>query len=549
MEKIRSMLPAKGASGTVYRPQQNAEGEERNELVLKLGADEGGPEPSGTSDLSALISRASKSRTKVLIFLALAFLLFLLIAFLLGYVTFRNTCQSCPADTGSCMAVVNDEDDGWQSQDYSYDTVLHWVDLKAMLAKYLDKEQLTQNIKIMSGTAHPAGSSELNRLDEHVLNTFDSYQLSHVWADSHYVNLPNPDSSSPNYVQLVDSRGEIRRRIQLTDQEAFLAYSATGNVTARITDYGSLSHRLGLAQRPTAARRRGRAASLEDKEQGRDSGNRESPSFPVITYMVLCSHRKPGYHVFDTQNPIRLIKMAGLSRSLDSNLDSSEHLPDARHVLDRSGKPACKDRLRPVGGQPVPAAAAVAAGPSGAARPQGGERACRGPRGGRRWAAEAEDVVPAVAKMRLRTTQPRPNCWSLAWPQEQEPVGRASHARAQGAARPAEQPGRPRGARGNYLGKNPPEELQPADPLCHQESLQSKTKRVEEAVHGVTTEECQEALRLTHHDTQRAIQHLKIQQLYNMSRKTHEECVHILQEFNWSLENASHFLLKTNLKS
>ncbi|XP_055521392.1 transferrin receptor protein 2-like, partial [Leucoraja erinacea] len=225
--------------GTLYRPQQDSEGEGRHELEMKLGVEEGASETSVLSDMVALISNRPKSRKKVLVYLSLASLLLLLIAFLLGYVTFRNTCRSCPSDTEECMAAsaVNEVDYGWQNTDYSSETTLHWDDLRTMLNKYLDKEQLTDNIRAMSQRPHPAGSRELQRLDKLVLSKLHSYQLNHVWTDSHYVTLPYPDSSSPNYLWMVDSNGAILEKIHLTDQDAFLAYSATGNVTGGLV-YG-----------------------------------------------------------------------------------------------------------------------------------------------------------------------------------------------------------------------------------------------------------------------------------------------------------------------
>ncbi|XP_072904891.1 non-receptor tyrosine-protein kinase TNK1 isoform X1 [Hemitrygon akajei] len=245
---------------------------------------------------------------------------------------------------------------------------------------------------------------------------------------------------------------------------------------------------------------------------------------------------KLGSNLADTRYPIQLIKMTGLSRSLDSNIDSTEHFLDAspeRISISR-------EQLKQVSKQA--AASAVA-------RAQGKERRRQGPKGGQRWAAEAEDVTPAVANMRLRPSQPRPNCWSVAWTQEQELAGR-SHRQAEPrrelrSGRATEQTGRPRGTRGNYLVS---EEVRPAQ-QGSKPSLQSKVRRVQAAVHGVTIEECQEALHISHLDTQKAIQHLKVQQLYNMSQMTREQCQQILHEFNWSLENASQFLLKRSLKS
>ncbi|XP_055486393.1 LOW QUALITY PROTEIN: activated CDC42 kinase 1-like [Leucoraja erinacea] len=88
-------------------------------------------------------------------------------------------------------------------------------------------------------------------------------------------------------------------------------------------------------------------------------------------------NEKPGSYPCDIRNPIQLIKMAGLSRSLDSNLDTVERASEPTHGLDRSGKSACKDRLRPTSGMAV-----GMAGPSGGARHQGGEKARRGPLAG-----------------------------------------------------------------------------------------------------------------------------------------------------------------------
>ncbi|XP_060710738.1 activated CDC42 kinase 1-like isoform X2 [Hemiscyllium ocellatum] len=260
-----------------------------------------------------------------------------------------------------------------------------------------------------------------------------------------------------------------------------------------------------------------------------------------------------------SEKPIQLIKMSGLSRSLDSNIDTKERLADPA--------PAPKARVpRERGGQ-----AASRPGP-----PSGGEKPRRGSREGKRWAAEAED---AVGKLRLKPSQPklRPNCWSVAWPRldmalpsqrgPQEREGQpgneaqskpavphhyqADPRKESRATRPNEPQGRVRGSRGNYLHRGPSEETAayPEAASHRHGSLQDKINRVQEAVHGVTTDECQEALQATSFDLQRAIQHLKIQQLYNISQRSQEECRRILQDFHWSLENASQYVLRSKLKS
>ncbi|KAM8974306.1 non-receptor tyrosine-protein kinase TNK1 isoform 2-T2 [Pelodytes ibericus] len=74
--------------------------------------------------------------------------------------------------------------------------------------------------------------------------------------------------------------------------------------------------------------------------------------------------------------------------------------------------------------------------------------------------------------------------------------------------------------------------------------LQKKMKEMEDRVHGVTTEECREALRAHSGDVQRAIQALKVEQLYNVSRHTKDECRRILDKCQWNLEAASRYVLR-----
>ncbi|XP_018430436.1 PREDICTED: non-receptor tyrosine-protein kinase TNK1-like [Nanorana parkeri] len=74
--------------------------------------------------------------------------------------------------------------------------------------------------------------------------------------------------------------------------------------------------------------------------------------------------------------------------------------------------------------------------------------------------------------------------------------------------------------------------------------LQRKIREVEERVHGVTPEKCQEALRFYGGDVPRAVQHVKVVHLYNMSRYTKEHCRRILEQYNWNLEAASNYILQ-----
>ncbi|KAJ8357047.1 hypothetical protein SKAU_G00198410 [Synaphobranchus kaupii] len=70
-----------------------------------------------------------------------------------------------------------------------------------------------------------------------------------------------------------------------------------------------------------------------------------------------------------------------------------------------------------------------------------------------------------------------------------------------------------------------------------------RVKLVQEAVHGVTIEECQAALQTHSWNVQRAVHYLKLEQLFCLGLKTRAECLKILEMYDWNLELASTQLL------
>uniref|UniRef100_A0A670ZMS9 Activated CDC42 kinase 1 n=2 Tax=Pseudonaja textilis TaxID=8673 RepID=A0A670ZMS9_PSETE len=70
-----------------------------------------------------------------------------------------------------------------------------------------------------------------------------------------------------------------------------------------------------------------------------------------------------------------------------------------------------------------------------------------------------------------------------------------------------------------------------------------KIRLVQDTVHGVTTEECKAALQNHNWNVQKAVQYLKVEQLFCLGLKTRLECHKILEMFNWNLEQASSHLL------
>ncbi|XP_054452357.1 tyrosine kinase, non-receptor, 2b isoform X2 [Anoplopoma fimbria] len=66
-----------------------------------------------------------------------------------------------------------------------------------------------------------------------------------------------------------------------------------------------------------------------------------------------------------------------------------------------------------------------------------------------------------------------------------------------------------------------------------------RVKTVQEAVHGVTMEECQAALQNHNWNVQKAVHYLKVEQLFCLGLRTRSECLKLLEMCDWNLEVAS----------
>ncbi|KAG8013946.1 Activated CDC42 kinase 1 [Nibea albiflora] len=66
-----------------------------------------------------------------------------------------------------------------------------------------------------------------------------------------------------------------------------------------------------------------------------------------------------------------------------------------------------------------------------------------------------------------------------------------------------------------------------------------RVKMVQEAVHGVTIEECQAALQNHNWNVQKAVHYLKVEQLFCLGLRSRSECLKLLEMCDWNLEVAS----------
>ncbi|XP_075903529.1 activated CDC42 kinase 1 isoform X2 [Nelusetta ayraudi] len=70
-------------------------------------------------------------------------------------------------------------------------------------------------------------------------------------------------------------------------------------------------------------------------------------------------------------------------------------------------------------------------------------------------------------------------------------------------------------------------------------------RRVQEAVHGVTLDECRAALQSHSWSVAEAINHLKVEQLFRLGLRSRAECEELLQRCQWNLEESCRLLLDT----
>lgn len=70
-------------------------------------------------------------------------------------------------------------------------------------------------------------------------------------------------------------------------------------------------------------------------------------------------------------------------------------------------------------------------------------------------------------------------------------------------------------------------------------------RMVQEAVHGVTIEECQAALQNHSWNVQKSVHYLKVEQLFCLGLRSRSECLKLLEMCDWNLEVASTQMLDT----
>ncbi|XP_015275804.1 PREDICTED: transferrin receptor protein 2 [Gekko japonicus] len=246
---VNSKKPAR-RSYTIYRNTPEGEGACRLEGLQVKVVEAEEQEGAVAAGLGKEPARPAccpwQDRWKAGSYVVLVGLLIFIVAFLLGYISSRGSCSVC----GDLLTVVSDERPYGMGEDPG-GAPLYWADLREMFQKHLNKEKIEATIRTISEAPHPPGSSRLDVLSTHVLNSFTSYGLDHSWTDSHYVGLQKPSRSQPNFLHRVNADGAVLEKLPLGDPQVYCPYSASGVVTGGLVfaNYGRREDFILLRQR------------------------------------------------------------------------------------------------------------------------------------------------------------------------------------------------------------------------------------------------------------------------------------------------------------
>uniref|UniRef100_A0A2K6DGL5 Transferrin receptor 2 n=1 Tax=Macaca nemestrina TaxID=9545 RepID=A0A2K6DGL5_MACNE len=188
-----------------------------------------GPEPLGSRPRQPNLIPWAAAGRRAAPYLVLTALLIFTGAFLLGYVAFRGSCQTC----GDSVLVVSEDVNYEPDLDFHRGT-LYWSDLQAMFLQFLGEGRLEDTIRQTSLRERVAGSAGMAALTQDIRAALSRQKLDHVWTDTHYVGLQFPDPAHPNTLHWVDEAGKVGEQLPLEDPDVYCPYSAIGNVTGEL---------------------------------------------------------------------------------------------------------------------------------------------------------------------------------------------------------------------------------------------------------------------------------------------------------------------------
>ncbi|XP_034412872.1 transferrin receptor protein 2 [Cyclopterus lumpus] len=224
MDAIRTRLTQSSLVGVV-------EDEDEDELEMSfVTSDEEEEGPSG--EITALVRRHGYQRAGL--FLCVCVVVIFTTAFLLAYAVFGGRCSLVGG-----QGAEEEEQRGGTKPPGGGGAGLYLGELRLMMRRLLQDEDIHKTVSRVSRTNHPPGSSDGTSLASEVLRRFRLLQMDHTWTESLYATLQFPHRSQRSSLWLVDSAGLISEQIPLNPSD-YCPYSGTGSTTGGVVyaNYG-----------------------------------------------------------------------------------------------------------------------------------------------------------------------------------------------------------------------------------------------------------------------------------------------------------------------
>ncbi|XP_041821343.1 transferrin receptor protein 2 [Chelmon rostratus] len=236
MDAIRTPLTQSSLVGVAEDGEVG--GAQRVEMRFVTSEAEEEVEAGPSSDITALLLWHHHGYRRVGMFLCVYGVIIFTTAFLLAYAAFSGRYH-CSQVGG--QGEDDEQSGGGAKPPAEVGAGLYLGELRAMMKRLLQEEEIHNTVSRVSRASHPPGSSEGTALASEILRRFRQLQMDHTWTESLYATLQFPHRSQRSSLFLVDSAGLMSEQIPLNPSD-YCPYSATGSTTGGVVyaNYGRL---------------------------------------------------------------------------------------------------------------------------------------------------------------------------------------------------------------------------------------------------------------------------------------------------------------------
>ncbi|XP_070786260.1 transferrin receptor protein 2 [Enoplosus armatus] len=203
-------------------------------FVTSEAKEEVGAGPS--SDITALVLQHRHGYWRAGVFLCVCGVVVFTTAFLLAYAMFGGRYH-CSQAGG--QGEEDEQQGGGAKPPAERGAGLYLGELRVMMRRLLQDEDIFNTVSRVSRASHPPGSSEGTSLASEILRRLRQLQMDHTWTESLYATLQFSDRSQRSSLRLVDSEGLLSEQIPLNPSD-YCPYSATGTTMGGVVyaNYG-----------------------------------------------------------------------------------------------------------------------------------------------------------------------------------------------------------------------------------------------------------------------------------------------------------------------